>query len=84
MYLCENKVGMRNKELIELRNKRVQERMRSLEKKYPKYRTECLIEMLAKEFYLAERTIENILAGRGTRVSTNATTLMDLRQMSLF
>lgn len=56
--------------------------MAQLEKKYPKWRAECYIEQLAKEFFLADRTIENIL--KGTSRSKPKRMIVDEKQMVLF
>jgi hypothetical protein len=73
---------MRNKSCIEKRNQRIRQRMAELEKKNPKWRTECIIELLADEFYLAQRTVENILCGRTVKVARVA--VKDERQLSIF
>ena len=74
---------MRNTELLDQRDAKIRTRMAELEKKYPKWRTECLIEELHKEFFLATRTIENILSNR-SRSKPRKVCGVDPRQMALF
>lgn len=74
---------MRDNQLLDKRDARIRERMAELERKYPKWRTECLIEELSKEFFLATRTVENVLSGR-SRSKPKRVEAVDPRQMVLF
>lgn len=53
------------KELLKERNKKVRECFYAMQKKYPKYKLEVIIQEVAQKFYLAPRTIEAIIGYEG-------------------
>lgn len=53
------------KELLKERNKKVRECFYAMQKKYPKYKIEVIIQEVAQKFFLAPRTIEAIISHEG-------------------
>ena len=60
LHLC-----MTRKDRLQQRNAKVKEQYTALTKKHPQWRYQAIIKELAKEVYLAPRTIEAILRGEG-------------------
>lgn len=49
------------KSRITLRNQKIQEEYAKINKKYPHWKSEYIIERLADKYFLSKRTIEDIL-----------------------
>lgn len=56
---------MKRNERIKVRNNNIRTFFTKTSKKHPKWRTDAIIEDVAKEFFLSTRTIEAILKGEG-------------------
>lgn len=55
----------KKKERLQKRNLAVRTEFDIISNKYPQYKIEVLISMVAEKFFLSERTIEAILRGEG-------------------
>lgn len=53
------------KERLKARNENIRSQFQSYSDNHAKWRVDAIIEKVAKEFYLAPRTIEAILPGEG-------------------
>ena len=56
----------RNTELLQLRNANIKKCYRDVSTKNPKWRNDAVIEEVAKQFFLASRTLTAILNDEGT------------------
>ncbi|HIE45690.1 MAG TPA: hypothetical protein EYP87_05925 [Flavobacteriaceae bacterium] len=57
---------VRNKDLIQLRNKNVKIRFNKIQEKYPNWKYDAILKELTTEFYISKRTISAILNNEGT------------------
>lgn len=71
----------RNTELIEARNQYVRDRFRFLCKKNPHWKSEYILEMVAKDVFLSEITVAKILKQANEKVPSHPTVIKYKREL---